>query len=193
MKSCTIFFQHKAIHFVEKTHELKPLAYRYHKGFSLEEMILQKSPIITVYCDHLNTDFAHLISKYPFIEAAGGMVHNANGDTLMIERHQLWDLPKGKYERGETIAQCAIREVQEECGLQEVMMQHFLTDTYHCYYLNEKLVIKKTYWFKMYSPSTKKLTPQTEEGITKVIWCKTKDIDAKRKRMYAAIDWVLRK
>ncbi len=193
MKTRTIFFQHKAIHFVEKSHEEKRLSLHFSSTLKLENLIAKNELSQTIYCENLDQAFFQFIGKYKLIEAAGGLVHNNDGAILMIQRHGLWDLPKGKYEKGETIAGCAMREVQEECGIVQIEIEQFLSDTYHCYYLNEVLVVKKTYWFTMLSGDTKKLKPQTEEGITKVIWCKEKDLAIKKKNMYAAIAWVLKR
>ena len=49
--------------------------------------------------------------------AAGGVVQNTNDEILMIFRRGKWDLPKGKLDEGETLEQCALREVKEETGL----------------------------------------------------------------------------
>ena len=51
------------------------------------------------------------------ITAGGGLVRNSQGELLVIFRRGKWDLPKGKAEKGETLEQTAVREVEEECGL----------------------------------------------------------------------------
>ena len=59
-------------------------------------------------------------SKYLLVKAAGGIVYNANNELLMIYRNNKWDLPKGKIEKGETPKQCALREVEEETGVEKL-------------------------------------------------------------------------
>ena len=56
------------------------------------------------------------------IIAAGGLVLNEKNELLMIFRRGFWDLPKGKVDEGETLEQCAVREVKEETGLQNIRL-----------------------------------------------------------------------
>ena len=41
----------------------------------------------------------------------------------------MWDLPKGKREVGESDKECALREVDEECGLTNLSLNRFLKKT----------------------------------------------------------------
>jgi mutator protein MutT len=109
---------------------------------------------------------------HTIIEAAGGIVKNNNDEILMIYRRGKWDLPKGKIDEGETPQQAAIREVQEETGLQEVKLGNFISITEHTYYDKwlHKEVLKKTWWYEMYYNGTDKLIPQSSEDITEAIW-----------------------
>ena len=88
----------------------------------------------------------------------------------MILRNGKWDLPKGKLEQNESIKECAIREVQEECGVSGLSIINALEDTYHTYEINSKKILKRTYWFVMNTNFKGSLMPQTEEGITEVVW-----------------------
>lgn len=72
-----------------------------------------------------------LHALYEPIDAGGGVVENEAGDILMIYRRGKWDLPKGKRDDGEDIAQCALREVAEETGLQQLQLGEKICDTYH--------------------------------------------------------------
>ena len=130
-------------------------------------------------------------SKYIMIEAAGGLVFNKDGDILMIFRNGKWDLPKGKLEIGESVEECAIREVEEECGISDLIIENKIKDTYHTYVLEGENILKKTYWYKMKTDYSAKLVPQIEEGITKASWVDKDQISKKLKNSYGNISDVL--
>ena len=62
---------------------------------------------------------------------------------------------KGKIELGESIEDAVIREVEEECGIDNLKIDNKLINTYHTYNLNGFNILKKTYWFKITSSTTK--------------------------------------
>ncbi len=106
------------------------------------------------------------------IIAAGGLITNPKGEILWIYRRGFWDLPKGKLDDGETIQSCAMREVQEETGLNNIQLHQMLCFTNHNYfdkYLNEE-VVKRTYWFHMSIPDMQDGVPQLSEDIEKIEW-----------------------
>jgi len=47
----------------------------------------------------------------------GGKVYNSEHKILFIKRNGYWDLPKGKTEKGESIEETSVREVEEETGV----------------------------------------------------------------------------
>jgi 8-oxo-dGTP pyrophosphatase MutT (NUDIX family)/phosphohistidine phosphatase SixA len=66
-----------------------------------------------------------------FIEAAGAVVWRAGALAVVHRpRYDDWSLPKGKLDRGETIAQAAVREVAEETGFEAVLGRHLNTVRY---------------------------------------------------------------
>jgi 8-oxo-dGTP pyrophosphatase MutT (NUDIX family) len=103
------------------------------------------------------------------IIAAGGIVKNSNNDILFIYRNGFWDLPKGKVELNEDIANTAVREVMEETGMVNATLGKTLKTTFHTYKEAHYLVLKETRWYEMFSDDTA-LTPQIEEGITDLKW-----------------------
>jgi len=110
----------------------------------------------------------------PIIIAAGGLVQNIEGAFLLMFRRGFWDLPKGKLDPNESIPECAVREVQEETGLQTITLGNLICITTHNYFDTwlQKDVVKETHWYSMKATSLDKetLIPQTEEDIEKIEW-----------------------
>ncbi|MEX0890021.1 MAG: NUDIX domain-containing protein [Balneolaceae bacterium] len=110
------------------------------------------------------------------VEAAGGVLHRKGTSTsekevLLIYRRGVWDLPKGKVEEGETVEECAVREVSEEIGSSPPLLEFFLTKTQHSYSEQGEIVNKITHWYSMQlSNETDSLTPQKEERIEEIRW-----------------------
>ncbi len=114
--------------------------------------------------------------KFEIIKAAGGLILNENKEFLFIFRKGKWDLPKGKLDEGETLEQCAIREVEEETGLMNISLTKALLTTYHTYDENGKHILKESYWYEMHVEGKQKLIPQTIEDIHEVKWMKRKNL-----------------
>ena len=136
---------------------------------------LKASVVSILIIGNTAENWNNFTSHYKLVEAAGGLVQNQNGEWLFIHRNGMWDLPKGKLEKGESIEECAIREVAEECGIEEPTITRQLSTTYHTYTLKGKRILKPTYWYLMKSSDTSELIPQTEEGISEVKWVSTED------------------
>lgn len=132
-----------------------------------------------------------LYQMYEPIDAGGGVVVNENGDVLMIYRRGKWDLPKGKRDDGEAIAECALREVSEETGLHKLKLQDKICDTYHVYAQNGQQLLKCTSWYKMKGTANETLTPQKEENIEQAKWISEKDMKFVIFKSYEAIREVL--
>lgn len=123
----------------------------------------------------------------PNVIAGGGKVFNKEGKVLFIFRNDKWDLPKGKAEKRETIDKTAIRETEEETGVQGLKIRKPLERTYHIFKRNGRFKIKVTYWFEMETDFNGSLRPQKNEGITKVKWLGDDEIYAALKNSYANI------
>jgi 8-oxo-dGTP pyrophosphatase MutT (NUDIX family) len=123
-----------------------------------------------LYDDNIQLLFEKFTNSFRIIEAAGGIVKNSKGELLFIFRNGLWDLPKGKIENNESIKEAALREVEEECGIKQLKLDKLIDKTYHMYKINNQYIVKISYWFLMYSDFQGELSPQLEEGITKVEW-----------------------
>jgi len=104
------------------------------------------------------------------VGAAGGLVRHTSGKYLFIEKKGKLDLPKGHIESGEEPEACALREVQEECGITGHKIIKPLQPSYHTYSWEGISYLKKTNWFLMDYSGIMVLEPQINEGITKVEW-----------------------
>ncbi len=121
------------------------------------------------------------------IKAAGGLVSNEEMHYLFIFRNGKWDLPKGKLDRGETNREAAVREVEEECGIHINSLKGKIGNTYHIYEMNNELILKKTFWYRMKAVKQNILIPQLEEGITDVRWLAPGDFMMIRQNTYPLI------
>jgi len=130
-------------------------------------------------------------SNFKLIDAAGGVVRNEKGQILVIRRMGKWDLPKGKVEKDEKKKQAALREVREECGINELEILRKLPSTYHTYWHNEKLILKKTRWYEMLHQGNEKLKPQKAEDISEIKWVYPEEIAEVVKDTYLTIIDVL--
>lgn len=129
---------------------------------------------------------------FELIKAGGGLVKNKREEILMIFRRGKWDLPKGKLDEGETIEECAKREVEEETGLQKLTVIKPLMITYHTYNLFGKHNLKETHWFLMHATGNEELIPQTEEEISETKWVKKGDLESYLKNTFPTIEMVLK-
>jgi ADP-ribose pyrophosphatase YjhB (NUDIX family) len=131
------------------------------KNTQIEAVVLHSPQL-----DQLWADFQ---SCFKVQEAAGGFVLNPAGKLLVFFRRGSWDMPKGKIDPGETPEQAALREVQEETGLKQLVLADFLCHTYHTFQQKGQRILKKTWWYRMHTTQLD-LTPQTEEDIEQIEW-----------------------
>ena len=150
-------------------------------------LLSNKNTICCVLAENLKNAFDSFFESYVKIEAAGGVVENSKQQLLFIYRNGIWDLPKGKIEFKENKRVAAVREVEEECGLVNPVITADALSTYHTYLNNDKLILKKTYWFFMTYNGGDTFTPQIEEGITKVKWMNFEEIINARKETFKSI------
>ena len=117
-----------------------------------------------------------LKTKIQVNKAGGGLVYNKKGEVLFIFRNGKWDLPKGGTEKGEEIEETAIREVEEETGVNKLVITDKLQKTYHVFKRNGTYRLKITHWFEMTSDFEGTPQGQIEEGIEKVAWLNPEQI-----------------
>jgi 8-oxo-dGTP pyrophosphatase MutT (NUDIX family) len=149
-------------------------------GVSINEAIeaLAKNRLEEAYIYHPNAEeiLKKFSKKIPLVVAAGGVVTNKTGKVLFIYRNNKWDLPKGKVEKGETLEEAALREVEEETGVQGLKVENFLRATYHIFKRNGKYKLKEVHWYSMSTTYKGDLIGNLEEGIEKVKWKSPKKI-----------------
>ena len=148
---------------------------------NLEEFVKEFDTFVdlksyTIVAEKPGEVFDQLKQFFPCIEAGGGVVENTKGEILIIFRYGKWDLPKGKKEKNEDFAECALREVEEECGIKGHKIVSPIIDTFHTYKIKQKLFMKHTRWFKMEYSGSLECTPQLEEDISQAIWVHPRDM-----------------
>jgi len=141
---------------------------------AVQDMLQGRVKAVYVVTQHTQQYWQLFCRQFTPITAGGGLVTNPAGAWLFIFRRGKWDLPKGKQDEGETIETCALREVEEETGLRQVVRGPKLGITYHVYRQQQVLYLKDTHWYAMQAPGHLPLTPQTEEDINDIGW-KTQD------------------
>lgn len=133
----------------------------------------------------------YLKKRFSVVKAAGGLVEKGD-KVLLIHRLGKWDLPKGKLEKGESPAEGALREVEEECGV-KVKLNGKIGSTWHTYMRNGKHTLKKTYWYRMKLVDDSEIKPQVEEFIDEVRFMTPPEWKAALYNSYPTIRQVFRK
>lgn len=189
-----VFIDNTPLYIVEEIEEILPNAVYIHSEniLSIQQAIFAFSKKVKLACpvyivtENPESTFAKLFSGFDFIEASGGIVRLGNR-FLFIKRNGFWDIPKGKLDEGETPEAAAVREIEEECGIQSPIINKLITITFHTYKLKGKPKIKRTYWYALDYEGPKELTGQLEEGITKVKWFKRSEFDKIRAKTFNSI------
>ena len=190
-----VFFNQKPIFL---TTELVPQTVRtpvlFIKFSSPENIVkaLKSKQTDCLYLYHHKEDklWMHFLRHFPIVEAAGGLVRHDDGRFLFIYRNDKWDLPKGRIEKNEPIRLAAVREVEEETGVDGLEIVKPLIETFHVFNRNGRYKLKKTFWFEMKTASTSTLTPQLDEGIEQAVWVFEKEIPLKFENAYENIKQV---
>ena len=139
---------------------------------SLVGMVESSESLHRVYIptDDVEITYKMICKEFLEVNAGGGLVSNRRGDYLLISRNGLWDLPKGHQDPGEEISVTALREVQEETGIEQLQLRELICITDHCYKRNGIWHLKHTWWYDMLYTDPTDLTPQREEDIAKAAW-----------------------
>ena len=177
-----VFFNQKPLILTNKIQYLsdtEPLLFIKYTSVTQIIKALKSSKNSKVLLYHKDTDklWKGFKKKFPIVEAAGGLVRRTDNKLLFIFRNNKWDLPKGGVENIELIIVAAKREVTEETGVADIIVEKKISETYHIFKKGKRFRLKKTYWFKMSTTYMGKTNPQTEEGIEKTKWVSYKNIE----------------
>ena len=112
---------------------------------------------------------------------------NEKGEFLVMLRNGIWDLPKGKLEKKESFESAALREVEEETGLDQLIIKQPVLSTYHTYQEKDNMILKKTKWYEMSYTGDKVPVPEVEENITETRWVTPGNTDFIRKNTYPSV------
>ena len=147
-----------------------------------------------IYIPDTDTEgmYRRICAEFKEVNAGGGLVSNRRGDYLLISRNGLWDLPKGHQDPGEDIRVTALREVQEETGIDDLMLRDMICMTDHCYRRDRIWHLKHTWWYDMLHTDPSDLTPQREEDISKAAWVAKSSLPAFLVNTYPSIAEVFR-
>ncbi|MCC6460123.1 MAG: NUDIX domain-containing protein [Saprospiraceae bacterium] len=141
---------------------------------------------VALFAEKSDRLWADFCACFQLLEAAGGFVTNPAGELLVFYRRGSWDMPKGKIDPGETPEQAAVREVQEETGLQQLELGPLLLHTWHTYSQKGDRILKRTWWYRM-ATSDEQLIPQTEEDIEDIQWVEPRTWLAGKPVVYGSI------
>lgn len=130
-----------------------------------------------------------LASIFEIVPAAGGLVIFQD-KILMIFRRGKWDLPKGKIDEGEDEETASLREVKEECNIVAEIKQKIAT-TWHHYWNNGKIVLKRTEWFLMSTQQPEAILPQIEEDIEIIAWKTPEEVVQALDDSFTSIKYVI--
>ena len=118
-------------------------------------------------------------SDIPQMAVAGGLVL-CGGHVLLIRKHGLWDIPKGKVKKKEPPERCARREIAEETGLRRkrLAIRRRLCRTSYISYYSGKPFNKTVDWFLLdYDGKlTDPLDPDLSENIDHCAWIPIEDL-----------------
>ena len=161
---------------------------------ALVEMMEVSDSLYRVYIptDNVESTYRMICAEFREVNAGGGLVANRRGDYLLISRNGLWDLPKGHRDPGEDIRVTALREVQEETGIDQLQLRDLICITDHCYRRDGIWHLKHTWWYDMLYTDPTDLTPQREEDITKASWVAKSSLPPFLRNTYPSILEVFR-
>jgi len=196
-----IYFEKRCIIICDPSEEAlsDPNSVEFHPGeridvHALVRMFEVQDTLSRIYIPTTDIEqtYRRICGEFREVNAAGGLVSNRRGDYLLISRSGLWDLPKGHQEPGEDIEVTALREVQEETGVNELQLRRLICITDHVYLRGGVWHLKHTWWYDMLYTNPTDLTPQREEDISKAAWVAKSSLPPFLKNTFPSIVEVFR-
>lgn len=148
--------------------------------------IFETANTIVVQDSMIEAYIEQFLGEFKYVEAAGGLVENEKGETLMIYCYRHWDLPKGHVDAGESDEECAVREIAEETGVAGAKIVRFLRNTFHAYCVYGEWELKRTAWYHLTAPNCP-TKPQEEEDIAVAKWCTPEEVEENMQQTYPTI------
>jgi 8-oxo-dGTP pyrophosphatase MutT (NUDIX family) len=191
-----VFFKDRTVYFGDDFSKIfernSGLFYKYNNIHELTELVhafyfLKKIDKLFIFHDDILTLFDEFKACFNYVEAGGGVVLNKKGEFLVMLRNGIWDLPKGKLEEKESFESAALREVEEETGLDRLKIKQPVLSTYHTYQEKDSMILKKTKWYEMLYAGDKVPIPEVEENITETRWVTPGNTDFIRKNTYPSV------
>jgi len=191
-----VFFKDRTVYFGDDFSKVfgrnTGLFYKFNNLQELTELVhvfneLTKIDKLFIFHDDILTLFEEFKACFHYIEAGGGVVIRPDGRFLVMKRDGIWDLPKGKLDPDESSEDAALREVQEETGLEELEIVQPILSTFHTYQMTRDMNLKKTKWYEMKYTGSATPVPQAEENITEIVWVEPGKTDFIRKNTYPSV------
>ena len=191
-----VFFKDRTVYFGDDFSKVfennNGLFYKYNNLQELTEVVhafylLNTIDKLFIFHHDILTLFEEFKACFSYIDAAGGVVLKPDGTFLVMKRDGLWDLPKGKLEKGESAKIAALREVEEETGLKNLTVKQPILSTFHTYQITEDMHLKKIKWYEMHYSGEAEPVPEIAENITEIRWVEPGKTDFIRKNTYPSV------
>lgn len=191
-----VFFKDRTVYFGDDFSKIfernSGLFYKYNNIHELTELVhafyfLKKIDKLFIFHNDILTLFDEFKACFNYVEAGGGVVLNKKGEFLVMLRDGIWDLPKGKLEKNENFESAALREVEEETGLDQLQIKRPVLSTYHTYTEKNDMILKKTKWYEMKYSGVRVPEPEIRENITETRWVTPGNTDFIRKNTYPSV------
>jgi 8-oxo-dGTP pyrophosphatase MutT (NUDIX family) len=191
-----VFFKDRTVYFGDDFSKVfeknSGLFYKYNNLQELTELVhafyyLVKIDKLFIFHHDILTLFEEFKACFNYIDAAGGVVIRPDGKFLIMKRNGIWDLPKGKFEKGENAEEAALREVSEETGLRSMKITQPILSTFHTYTITDDISLKKTKWYEMKYEGDEDPIPEAAENITEIRWVEPGKTDFIRKNTYPSV------